>query len=430
MALNCLLAGERQGAWSDDYLRKEMRRVALDNRDAGLCARLTYGVLQNRMLLDWHIARLSSIPLAKLESVVLSSLRLGAYQLLFLDRVPSHAAVNSAVDLTKKYSKNPRSGGLVNAILRNLEREKGNALPEPDDISTQYSHPAWLVEAFSKLIPAEELPELLKANNEQPPIYAQVNTCKYTKENVIALLEDDGISSQPHPWLANCLLLSGTGNLQESAAFQKGAFYIQDPAAYLAVMAAAPEPGMTVLDACAAPGGKSFAAALSMKDRGYILSCDIHPHKEKLIQNGAKRLGVNSIETAVMDGKVFEPEWEKHFDLVVADVPCSGLGIIRKKPDIRYKEYGTLSALPKVQSKILQNVARYVKSGGSLLYATCTLLKEENQDVIEAFLQETTDFSLEGFVLPGLGPVPEGMLTLWPHIHGTDGFFFAKLRRK
>ena len=197
----------------------------------------------------------------------------------------------------------------------------------------------------------------------------------------------------------------------------------------LAVRTALPREGMQVLDACAAPGGKSFAAAMAMADRGEIRSYDIHPKKSRLIQEGAERLGLKSISAGTMDAKAFEPSFEKQFDLVMADVPCSGLGIIRKKPDIRYKDPEVLKGLPQVQAEILANVARNVRPGGALLYATCTLLRRENEGVVEQFLAKEKDFTLESFELPGpIGRTP-GMLTLWPHRHGTDGFFMAKLRR-
>lgn len=195
-------------------------------------------------------------------------------------------------------------------------------------------------------------------------------------------------------------------------------------------MAADPQPGDRVLDACAAPGGKSFAAAIAMADQGEIISCDIHPHKMKLITQGRDRLGLGCITPEVMDAKVFRPEWEGSFDLVIADVPCSGLGVIRKKPDIRYKDPAPLEGLSKIQLDILSNVARYVRPGGALLYSTCTLLWRENQGVVQQFLEKGKSFSLSPFQLPDpIGRVEDGMLTLWPHRHGTDGFFIAKLIR-
>lgn len=430
VALRALVACERQGAWSDGFLKKEIGNAGLDGRDAALATRLCFGVQQNRMLLDFWLSNLSKIPLAKMEPAVRSILRLGAYQILFLDRVPDHAAVNQAVEQARKNSRNPRSAGLVNGILRSLIRQKSE-LPQPPDLSTRYSHPQWLVEAFSRRLPPEEVEDLLRADNSEPPTCIQINTCKVGAPVIIEALRQEGMTVSPHPWLPDCLLLQGTGNLEQSAAFQRGWFYVQDAAAKLAVLAADPRPGMEVLDACAAPGGKSFATAIAMDNQGRVISCDIHPHKQILLQRGAERLGLPIIQPEVLDGKDCKEDFLNKFDLVIADVPCSGLGIIRKKPDIRYKDPEPLAGLPKVQSAILENVSRYVRPGGVLLYATCTLLERENEEIVAAFLEKRKDFTLEKFQLPGpFGLCADGMLTCWPHRHGTDGFFFAKLRRR
>lgn len=430
VALQCLMAEERQGAWSDGYLRSAIRRAGLDRRDAAFCTRLAFGVLQNRMLLDWHIARLSKTPLDKLELPVRGCLQLGIYQLLFLDRVPVHAAVNESVSLAKQYSRNPRAAALVNAILRTVDRTKAD-LPQPKERSIRYSHPEWLVKEFSHTLPEEEVEQLLAADNSQPPTQIQVNTLKGTPEALMEELTRAGGTVTLHPWLPNCLELEGTGSLEDLSAFREGRFYVQDAAARLAVLCAGAEPGMKVLDACAAPGGKSFAAAIQMECKGDILSCDIHPRKVELIREGAERLGFSNIHAEVRDGKVFDPALEGRFDLVMADVPCSGLGIIRKKPDIRYKDPEALKGLPDVQRDILSNVARYVRPGGVLLYATCTILSRENEEVAVWLTEREKDFTLEPFTLPGpIGRVETGMLTLWPHRHETDGFFMAKLRRR
>lgn len=430
VALNCLLAGEKQGAWSDGYLKNAIRQNGLSGRDAGLCTRLVYGVLQNQMLLDWHIDRRSSVPAEKLEPAVRGALRLGLYQLLFLDRVPVHAAVNESVALTKAKSRNPRAAGLVNAVLRAVDKERGDGLPQPEELSIRYSHPDWLVKEFSSTLPTDELEQLLAADNAPVPTVAQVNTLKTSAVDLAAELTAAGVAVTPHPWLPDCLELAETGNLDELSAFREGKFYIQDAAAKLAILAAAPKPGMRVLDACAAPGGKSFAAGIAMNGKGEIRSNDIHPHKQKLIEAGAARLGLSNIKAGVVDAKTFDPAMESGFDLVIADVPCSGLGIIRKKPDIRYKDPEPLKGLPQVQRAILETVSRYVKPGGTLLYATCTLLRRENEDVVKQFLADHGEYALETFTLPGPVGTAEGMLTLWPHRHGTDGFFIAKLRRK
>lgn len=429
-ALRALVACEQQGAWSDGFLKKILRTAGLDSRDAALTTRLCFGVLQNRLLLDYYLGKLSTVKLEKMEPAVRNALRLGAYQVLSLDRVPDHAAVSEAVDLARKGSKNPRSAGLVNGVLRSLVRQK-DSLEPPEDPAVRYSHPQWLADLFTRRLGREEATALMAANNGEPPTCAQVNTTKATVEEVTDSLRAEGVEVQPHAWLPNCLLLSHTGSLEELAAFREGLFYIQDAAAKLAVLAADPREGMDVLDACAAPGGKSFAAAIAMWGKGKVVSCDIHPHKMDLIQAGAKRLGLDCITTEVLDGRECKEEFLDGFDLVLADVPCSGLGIIRKKPDIRYKDPKPLEGLPRVQKAILDNVCRYVRPGGVLLYATCTLLERENEDVVRAFLDKHKDFTLERFQLPGdFEGAREGMVTCWPHRHGTDGFFFAKLRRK
>lgn len=436
IAFLTLRACEKQGAWSDLSLKNQLRSAGLGSRDAALATRLCFGVLQYRMLLDYYIGSFSSVKLEQLELGILEALRLGVYQIIFLDRIPPSAAVNESVKLAKKFSKNPRSPGLVNGILRAVARS-ADSLPEvkaantAEILSIRYSHPLWLVEQFLDLLGPEETEQLLAANNGEPPTTAQVNTIRADRQTVLRSLFDEGANPLPHPWLPECLTLTGGGDLERFSAFQHGDIYIQDTAARLAVMAANPKSGMRVLDACAAPGGKSFAAAIAMEDKGEVFSCDIHPHKESLIQSGAERLGLRCIHAGTQDAKQRRPEWEETFDLVIADVPCSGLGIIRKKPDIRYKMPEPLENLPIVQSSILENVSAYVKPGGTLLYCTCTLLERENAMVTEGFLQNHPEYLPETFQLPGPGGLLEGQqLTLWPHLHGTDGFYIAKMRKQ
>lgn len=432
-AMLTLTACERQGAWSDGYLKKILREQRLDRRDAALAARLCYGVLQNRLLLDWHLSRFCKSRLDALELKVLCNLRVAVYQILFLDKVPHSAAVNEAVELTKKHCRNPRAAGMVNGILRAMLRQPEVPTPDEGDrektLSIQYSHPLWLVREFVELLGQEGAEALLAADNEQPPTAAQVNSLRTTPEELAQELREEGAEVQPHPWLPGCLYLKGAGNLERLTAFQEGRFYVQDPAARLAVTAAGVEPGSRVLDCCAAPGGKSFAAAIDMENRGEVVSCDIHPHKIRLLEAGRERLGLTSIAPGLQSAAEARQDWVDAFDTVLTDVPCSGLGIIRKKPDIRYKDPKALDGLPRVQREILDNCARYVRPGGVLLYSTCTLRPKENGDVVEGFLSAHPQFALEPFVLPHWGEQP-GQVTFWPHIHGTDGFFVAKLRRK
>ena len=435
-AMLALNACQRQGGWSDGALKKQLSAAELSGRDAALATQLCFGVLQNQMLLDFYLAKFSNIPLKRMEGKVVQTLRLGAYQMLFLTRIPHSAAVNSAVALVKAHCKNPRAAGMVNGILRSMERSLQNmpVIPQGDPVaylSTLYSHPEWIVKEFILSLGEEETAQLLAADNSQPPTAVMVNTTRTTAETLKAMLEADHVEAEPHPWLENCLLLSRTGDLERLEAFQQGLFYVQDPASRLSVLAAGAKPGMRVLDCCAAPGGKSFAAAIAMENQGEIVSCDLHPHKKKLIQAGADRLGLTIITPKTADGKVFRPEWESAFDLVLVDAPCSGLGVIRKKPDIRYKDQAPLADLPAVQLDILRNAARYVRPGGTLMYSTCTLLYRENGEVVETFLAENKAYKAETFTLPGpVGPVQSGSVTLWPHRHGTDGFFISKMRRE
>lgn len=435
-AMLALNACQRQGGWSDGALKKQLAAAELSGRDAALATQLCFGVLQNQLLLDFYLSKFSNIPLKRMEGKVVQTLRLGAYQMLFLTRIPHSAAVNSAVTLVKTHCKNPRAAGMVNGILRSMERSLQNmpVIPQGDPVaylSTLYSHPEWLVKEFILSLGEEETAQMLAADNSQPPTAVMVNTTRTTAEELKTMLEDDHVEAEPHPWLENCLLLHRTGDLERLEAFQQGLFYVQDPASRLAVLAAGAKPGMKVLDCCAAPGGKSFAAAIAMENQGEIVSCDLHPHKKKLIQAGADRLGLTIITPKTADGKVFRPEWESAFDLVLVDAPCSGLGVIRKKPDIRYKDPAPLADLPAVQLDILRNAARYVKPGGTLMYSTCTLMYRENGEVVETFLAENKAYKAEAFTLPGpVGPVQSGSVTLWPHRHGTDGFFISKMRRE
>lgn len=436
VALLTLYTCQRQGGWSDGILKKQIAAAKLDSRDAALATNLCFGVVQNQMLLDFYLSKFSSIPLARLESKILQILRLGVYQMLFLTKIPHSAAVDRSVEMAKHHSKNPRASGMVNAVLRNFQRSMDHlpTIPQKNPVeylSTLYSHPAWLVEELLAVLDEEEAARFMEANNAQPPITAQVNTTKTNAEALTKRLEEAGVVVEAHPWLSDCLILSRTGNLEGLSAFQEGLFYIQDPASRLAVMTADPKPGMKLLDTCAAPGGKTFASAMCMNGEGSIISCDLHPHKKKLIHAGAQRLGLSLIEARTQDGKQFRPEWENAFDCVLVDAPCSGLGVIRKKPDIRYKDAEPLLQLPEIQKEILENVSRYVRPGGTLLYSTCTILDRENGKIVDEFLSEHDEFSIVPFELPGpIGKVESGQITLWPHRHGTDGFFIAKLRKE
>ena len=430
-ALNALMACRKSGAWSNGVLKEYIQRDKLDSRDAALATRLCYGVLQNRQKLDFYLQQLLTGKLRDLHPVVRDILHLGLYQLYEMDKIPDSAAVNESVTLTKKYQKNPKAASLVNGVLRNAVRSKGT-LKEPVSYADRYSHPEELISLLKKNLPKGTLEPMLQANNASPETTVQVNTLRTTAEELVKTLEAQHVSAKPHGWMENCLVLSGTGNLEHLPAFRQGLFYVQDPAAKLSVLCAQlPKEGAKVLDCCSAPGGKSFAAAMAMRGLGEITSCDVHPHKVALIENGAARLGLTNITARCQNATETVAEWVGKMDCVIADVPCSGLGIIRKKPDIRYKDLEEMKALPDLQLAILSNQAHYVKPGGVLLYSTCTVLKAENEDVVASFLKDRPDFVRENLTLPEVFPTNEtGMLTLIPGQYDTDGFFICRLRRK
>lgn len=427
-ALSALIACRKQGAWADGVLKEYIVRDRLDKRDAALATRLCYGVMQNRMLLDYEIQACLKGQLKKLQPVVLEILRLGMYQILFLDKIPVSAAVNEAVEQGKKYA-NRSAAGLINGVLRHAAREK-NQLPAPESLSIRYSHPEPLVELLRASVGDDQLEALLASHNQAPRTTIQINPLAGDPKHLAARLQESGLTLEPHPWQEHTYEVSGVGNLEALPMFQEGAFLVQDPAARLAVQAAGLAPGMRVLDCCAAPGGKSFSAAMIMENHGSITSCDIHPHKIQLLEKGAARLHISVLKAMLQDATADVPQWHDAMDAVLADVPCSGLGVIRKKPDIRYKDLSKLENLPQLQLRILETVSSYVKPGGVLLYSTCTVLRRENEDVVMQFLQTHPAFSLEHFSLPeALGASCDGMLTLLPHLHHTDGFFICRLRR-
>ena len=336
--------------------------------------------------------------------------------------------------MTKRHRRE-KAAGMVNAILRKFAANREDMPPLPkgspaQTLSLRYSHPRWLVERLLSLIGEEETEAYLRMNNQVVPTTIQTNPLKGTPEELEKLLRQTGAQVEPHPWLAGCFSVSGTGDLEQLSAFREGRFTVQDAAARLVATVAAPAPEDRVLDVCAAPGGKSFAMAMDRRDRGQILSCDVHPHKLKLIDSGAQRLDITSIRTALADAREEHAAWLEQADVVVADVPCSGLGIIRKKPDIRYKNPRDLAQLPAIQGDILENACRYVCPGGVLVYSTCTVLPEENQEIIHVFLSRHPEFRRETFTLPGPVGLCDGEATLWPQRLGTDGFYICRMRRK
>jgi 16S rRNA (cytosine967-C5)-methyltransferase len=434
-ALRVLERTRRTGAWSDDALASEIRAAGLDARDASLTRQICYGVLQNMTLCDYYIDCYSSTKSNKLEPKLLDILRMSVYQIAFLERIPAFSVVNEGVSLCKRCGLS-RASGLCNAVLRRVAENRDKLPPVPNrgtaqHLATRFSHPLWLAEEMVEWRGYDAAMALFRADNAPIPITAQVNTVKTTAQELMQSLQGRGVDARLHPWMPDCLYLRETGAINELPEFNDGLFYVQDNAARLAVMAAGLEPGMDVLDCCAAPGGKSFAAALIMKNEGSITSCDINAKKLPRIEQGAKRLGIDIISTRALDARHEDESLANRFDVVIADVPCSGMGVIRKKPEIRYKSREDVAALPEIQLDILKNVSKYVKPGGVLMYSTCTVLRDENQRVIERFLAQNSDFEPQKYRLPHPVEKPvNGMISLFPYVYDCDGFFICRLGKK
>jgi ribosomal RNA small subunit methyltransferase RsmB len=413
-ALLALLAVEKGGAYGTAAVKKAVKENSLSAVDAALCQQLVFGVLQQKLYLDFLIGQFCSVKPKKMEDKILTILRLSVYQLLFLDRIPAHAVVNEAVGLSRRHGRNPKASALVNAVLRRIDSEQ-ESLPQPEGLSVRYSHPQELVDLWTEELGAERAEALLAANNRIAPLYAQANLLYTILSELKVKLEDEGVVVEVEN---DCLTLMQTGNLERLQTFQDGLFYIQDAGARSIVSLTEAQPGMEVLDLCAAPGGKSFALAIDMENRGSVVACDLYPHKIALIEQGAKRLKLDCVKPCLSDARVFCADWADRFDVVLADVPCSGLGIIRKKPEIRYKALADSAGLPALQGEILAQAACYVKPDGVLVYATCTLRRAENETVVEEFLRSYPHFELERSE------------HRYPWEGNWDGFFAARLRKR
>ena len=420
---------ERSGQYSNIALDSAIKKNGITGKDRGLFTALVYGVIEKKLTLDYIIDALAEKP-EKIEPEVRILLRLGLYQLMFLDKIPAHAAVNESVSLSRASGRS-----FVNAILRSYMRKK-DELAFPDKqrepyryLSVKYSFAEWICERLCAEYGTDEAEAYLTSLSSPPSMTLRVNTEKISREELQKKINASGIEASPCRHSPFGISLSGSAPLSDIPGFDFGEFFVQDEASHICVAALSPTENTKLLDACACPGGKSFSAAIEMKNQGEIFSFDLHKNKLSLIESGAKRLGLDIIKTREQDGRVFVPELEGYFDSIICDVPCSGLGVMAKKPEIRYKDKGAVDALPDIQYAILDNTSRYIKAGGTLVYSTCTTLRAENEDNVKRFLEAHTDFEAIDFTVGDITS-KDGMLTLLPHIHGTDGFFIAKLQKK
>lgn len=427
IAYEALLKTEKEGAYSNIALDFLLSKTDYDTRDKAFVSNLFYGVIERKITLDYQISLYLSKPISKLKKELLTILRAGAYQILFMDKVPSSAAVNESVKIAKNngYS---HASGMVNAVLRKIDKN-GLKLPENVDsveyISVKYSCPEWLINKWIKELGKEDTIGILESSIGPSDNYIRVNNTKTNADDLIDILEKEGIIANKTE-IDNCLKITLGGKGVESLqSYKDGLFHVQDAACQLCSAALNATENQRVFDMCAAPGGKTYTIAENMNSIGEVLSFDIHPHRVELIKKGAERLGLNCVNALEGDASIFYEELG-FADAVLCDVPCSGFGIIGRKPEIKYKNPDEIKSLPQIQLTILENASRYVKAGGRLVYSTCTLSKSENEKVCERFLKSNNNFHV---VKPFENSGEGDYLTLLPHKHNTDGFFIACFER-
>ncbi len=416
---------QRDNSYSNLALDHALDKADTDNKDKKFVSALVYGVTERRITLDYNLSLYLSQPIKKLKPEVLTALRLGAYQILFMDKIPVSAAVNESVKLAKKNGA-AFASGLVNAVLRKII---SNGLKTDGSMSVNYSAPEWLCDMWCKSYGRENAEKLLEASFGAVDTVLRVNTEKIDADNLINLLAEEGFDCEIGGNVENSAVVKSGGAVHKTEAYKNGLFHVQDAASQLCCKALGVQENETVIDICAAPGGKSFTLAENMKNTGRIISCDIYEHRLKLISDGAERLGLTNIETVRNDGNVFNPDFPLA-DKILCDVPCSGLGVIRKKPEIRFKKSEEVDKLQDLQYSIMCISSRYLKIGGVMVYSTCSLNPNENEKIVEKFLTEHDNF--EGVrVLSDISryDVDTDFLTLMPHIHGCDGFFISAVRR-
>lgn len=437
-ALMVLYEVNEKEAFSNIALNKELKNNSYKPLDKNLLTELVYGVLENQIYIDYVIGQFSTFNINKMNSYTLNLLRLGIYQLLFLDKVPSFAAVNETVNLSKKYCK--KTTGFINGVLRNIQRsEKNIKLPNPNKdmvkyLSVKYSHPEWLVKTFLENFDKDFAQELLKANNTKPELYVRINTLKIAIDDCIKLLSDEGYIVKQNPFIREAVAVKGMHSIEQSNVYKKGYIQIQDISSMLVGKILDPKEEDFVVDVCSAPGGKTTHIAQLMNNKGTIIARDIHDHKLKLVDRNAHRLGIKIISTENFSGSNLDEKLIDRADKVLVDAPCSGLGIIRRKPEIKYKKQAEdIESITALQYKILNNASKYVKIGGELVYSTCTIDTRENNCILKKFLDNNQNFILINLndkykdFIPG--EHEKGTVQLYPNIHETDGFFISKIKR-
>ncbi|WP_456290411.1 16S rRNA (cytosine(967)-C(5))-methyltransferase RsmB [Paenibacillus sp. AK002] len=440
--MNVLTQVEQEGAYSNLLLNSALQKSSLAKSDAGLATELIYGTISRLNTLDYFLNKFVNKGVRKLQPWVRALLRISLYQIVYLDRIPDHAVVSEAVNLAKRRGHQGISG-MVNGVLRNILRQKETlAIPEDmtdaQHISLLHSHPQWLVERWISQYGTEAAEAICAANNEPPAVSVRVNTTMISRDDMLKLMGSHGLDASPSSVSPYGIVVKGAGNMALTDWYRDGMISIQDESSMLVAEAVQPEPGMRVLDCCAAPGGKSAHMGELMKDEGSIVANDIHAHKGKLISDQASRLGLDSISIVTGDALDLADRFEPaSFDRILLDAPCSGLGVIRRKPDLKWgKSQEDIHEIAALQLRLLESVSTLLRPGGILVYSTCTIEPMENEGVVSAFLEGHSEFAIAEDGLGALSRLGENSLSrgggiqILPQHYHSDGFYIARLGRR
>lgn len=428
IALKVLKEVNAGGKYVNISLKQNLDRAKIDSRDARLVTQLVYGTLENQINIDKILKQFAK--LNRTNPWVENILRMGCYQILYLDKIPDSAACNEAVTLCKKYASNSLAG-FVNGVLRNIVRNKEKLVTQKVS-----AFPSWIIEKWEKDYGYDVVKQMTDISLVDRSITIRANRSVISKEQLAAKLQDMGVEVKNGLYFEEALRIRITGNVGDNPLYKEGLFTVQGESSMLVSHIVNPKKDDIILDACSAPGGKAIHMAEMMENQGKIYAWDVHPHRVELIKRNCKRMGVNIINAEEQDARLFRPDLEKYFDRVLIDAPCSGLGVAHHKPDISLKiTPEKLKSLAALQWDIISTCSRYVKPGGILVYSTCTINSDENEKIINRFLDEFPDFAIDEFT----DEVPDyfknrieepGMIRLTPGRDGLDGFFIARMRRK
>ncbi|MGP1486574.1 16S rRNA (cytosine(967)-C(5))-methyltransferase RsmB [Peptostreptococcus stomatis] len=441
LAYKILFDIEVNGNYSNMALNKYLNEAGLDDQDKGFVTELVYGIIEKKRYLDYMINKVSKIKVRKMQHSVKLVLRMGVYQLVYMDGVTDYAAINESVNIMKKLDK--RSASFVNAVLRNISRNldevKDISLNTVDKLAIYYSYENWIVENLVKEYGFERTEAILRALSQKPNIYLRVNRTKlrpgqsmdYLVGQIIGRLIDQGLEASRVEGLEEAIKVKGLKSIDKHPLFREGYVSVQDISSILVAKVMNPKRESRVLDLCAAPGGKSTHIGELMENTGHLISQDIFDHKIKLMNIYAERLGLKNMEAKLGDALVLNEDYVGKFDYVLCDVPCSGMGIVRRKPEIKYKKEEEVENLPDLQYQILENASSYLKEGGILIYSTCTIFKQENTDVVDRFLNNHKDFDLDdlGPIKEFLGIGDKGLVKILPDRYEMDGFFICRMKK-